>query len=399
MPRPCYLVYNMTGSTQNAANFICVFNRTNRNATEALRQITIDYDFHVARHRGRVGANTRLTDSVIALRDDGVSIASITIGAGITGEVDSGAIDTYVKQGSEISILVDTSAGGGGSLSIFTGIFALKQGRGSAVGKLRKYNWFTIGCSDNSTTANTSRFNSLGSEISDTTENNMKNIIRFGFVVHRTRGRIAINSKNASSVISLRDDNAAVGAITVGAGVTGEVTSGIIDTMVAPGSSCNFHFDTSGSSSGSLEVNPMVAICKGTLPKETAQWSNQQFNGKMISITSNADNFFAFGLSGNPTTTEADRQITIDFDYIIDALDCNVYVNTKDDDTVIAIRDDGADALSITVGAGVTGQVTTGAGQNTKIASGSASCFNVDTSASSSGNFAVAMQTSGRAQI
>ena len=86
-------------------------------ASDTLAQLTIDFAFTITRLRNRVRANSKNADSVIAFRDDGSSVASVTIGAAATGEFDSGALTVSVASGSLVNWLIDTTASASGSLS------------------------------------------------------------------------------------------------------------------------------------------------------------------------------------------------------------------------------------------------------------------------------------------
>jgi len=82
--------------------------------------------------------------------------------------------------------------------------------------------------------------------------------------------------------------------------------------------------------------------------------------------------------------TEANWQITIDWELTIKRLLVRWETNSKNGDTIMAFRDDGVNVAPVTVAASTTGEFDSG-DVTGLIASGSAVNFIVDTTASSSG--------------
>jgi len=88
-------------------------------ATEANYQITIDWALTIKRILIRMETNTKNAATVIACRDDGVSVASISIAASTTGEFDTGDITVLILTGSLVNWLIDTSASVSGAIGDF----------------------------------------------------------------------------------------------------------------------------------------------------------------------------------------------------------------------------------------------------------------------------------------
>lgn len=80
-----------------------------RQATEANVQMTIPYNLIIKRLMAKFNTNALTAATPIAFRDDGATATSISIPAGSTAEVDSGAISITVASGSKINWMVDTS--------------------------------------------------------------------------------------------------------------------------------------------------------------------------------------------------------------------------------------------------------------------------------------------------
>ncbi len=81
--------------------------------TEAGTQTTINKAMTVTRFTARANTNTKSSAVLFGLRDDGVTIASVTITSGSTGTFDSGAIDVDIVSDSECNYIESgaTSAG------------------------------------------------------------------------------------------------------------------------------------------------------------------------------------------------------------------------------------------------------------------------------------------------
>lgn len=80
-----------------------------RTGTEATTQMTVPYNIILKRLIAKFSVNALTGTTTIAFRDDGATATSITITAGSTTEVDSGAISVTVASGSKINWNIDTS--------------------------------------------------------------------------------------------------------------------------------------------------------------------------------------------------------------------------------------------------------------------------------------------------
>jgi hypothetical protein len=89
-------------------------------------------------------------------------------------------------------------------------------------------------------------------------------------------------------------------------------------------------------------------------------------------------------LGGN--ATESKRRIPVSRDFAITRIRANIDTNGKDGATVIAFRDDGADAVTISIAAGSATEADSGALSGKLIAEGSECCFKSDTGASTNAN-------------
>jgi len=70
----------------------------------------------VIRHEVSIDINSKDGDSLFAVRDDGVNVGLITVGAGLTGNFSLDDIDVIMAEGSQVNLLRDTSASTGGNL-------------------------------------------------------------------------------------------------------------------------------------------------------------------------------------------------------------------------------------------------------------------------------------------
>jgi len=84
----------------------------------------VGFGFTVIRSTASFATNGKDGDTICGFRDDGVTAGSITVGAGLTGQFDSGAISVAVATLSECCMLLDSSASSSGSfvLSMCTSI-------------------------------------------------------------------------------------------------------------------------------------------------------------------------------------------------------------------------------------------------------------------------------------
>ena len=129
------------------------------------------------------------------------------------------------------------------------------------------------------------------------------------------------------------------------------------------------------------DVNASAAIASSKLAGVFSLVS-----GSAAASTNNTAEFYFFGVSNLASSTESDMAQTLDFPFTLRRITSRVTANTKDGDTTINLRDDGAStAGTITIAAAATGIATTGAISNA-VASGSVVNWQVDKSLSSSGS-------------
>jgi len=81
--------------------------------TESLVQRSTHQAFTIRRVIGIQGANSRSEDWTINLRDDGVSVVTVVIGAGLVGTFDSGDITVSIAVDSEMNWRYDWRTGTG----------------------------------------------------------------------------------------------------------------------------------------------------------------------------------------------------------------------------------------------------------------------------------------------
>jgi len=87
-------------------------------ASEAQATIIATNGFTIRRIQCTVTENSKDDDTIIGFRDDGVTVASITIPTLGVGVFDTGVIDIPVTAGSLINMIIDTTASGLGTIAI-----------------------------------------------------------------------------------------------------------------------------------------------------------------------------------------------------------------------------------------------------------------------------------------
>jgi len=86
---------------------------------EANAVITFDWAITLKRIYLRVETNSKNGSTVIGYRDDGVTVASITVAASTTGEFDTGDITVLVDSGSLVNWIMNYTASTSGSWGDF----------------------------------------------------------------------------------------------------------------------------------------------------------------------------------------------------------------------------------------------------------------------------------------
>jgi len=94
--------------------------------TESRVQTEIFIDFDIIRITGAIDVNTKNGATICGFRDDGVTIASVSIAASTTGGFDSGALSTSIASGSLMALLMDTGASSSGSLEVRSCLFGFE---------------------------------------------------------------------------------------------------------------------------------------------------------------------------------------------------------------------------------------------------------------------------------
>jgi len=107
-------------NVQFATNeFYSIFsNQSNSSAVEANQDIALSYSFIVKRMRCITFSNSMDQDTIVNFRAGGVSIATITIPAGVNSEFDTGNLNVPVPAGTKINYNVDCSLSTVGSIQI-----------------------------------------------------------------------------------------------------------------------------------------------------------------------------------------------------------------------------------------------------------------------------------------
>ena len=101
----------------NAARYFPLAAGSNQfSGTESYLSLTIYLAFTIQRHTIHVTVNGKDGATTQGFRDDGSTVAPVTITAATTGEFDSGSIDIDIASGSVCDILIDLSASSSGSI-------------------------------------------------------------------------------------------------------------------------------------------------------------------------------------------------------------------------------------------------------------------------------------------
>jgi len=112
-------VTNPTNDTTFAIiNSWVVTSFTGRN-TESLMQLAIDWDLTIKRVLLRITINSENDDVIFGFRDDGVTVASITVASSTTGQFDTGDLTVLILSGSELNWIID-SAGNTGNFGDYS---------------------------------------------------------------------------------------------------------------------------------------------------------------------------------------------------------------------------------------------------------------------------------------
>jgi len=83
-----------------------------KTGTEADANIPIQFAITIIRHQIAITANAKTADVDVSFRDDGVSVATLTIPSATSGKFDSGVISVSVASGSLINWRFGMTTGG-----------------------------------------------------------------------------------------------------------------------------------------------------------------------------------------------------------------------------------------------------------------------------------------------
>lgn len=115
-PKPYEVLTQNVGSySNNQEAFWSINSHGNLAGTESDRTIATDVAMILRRLRINPAANGKDEDITAAFRDDGSSVGAVTVPAGSTVKVDSGALNVKMAKGSLMCFLIDTSASSAGS--------------------------------------------------------------------------------------------------------------------------------------------------------------------------------------------------------------------------------------------------------------------------------------------
>lgn len=100
-------------STANTVAYLPIGGTAGANGTENTRHTIVTRPVRITRIYVGVSVNARTGQTVVGLRDDGATIASVTIPATTTytsSLLDSGVLDVVIAAGSKVNFIVDPSA-------------------------------------------------------------------------------------------------------------------------------------------------------------------------------------------------------------------------------------------------------------------------------------------------
>jgi hypothetical protein len=133
------------------------------------------------------------------------------------------------------------------------------NGQGNWTALPKSVLWFSMYLSNN---ASNTLFYSLPFQgaLTSGTETTLDLTFDYPMTITRARAFCSLNTKNAATTLSFRDDGADVTgtAITINAGATGEFDSGALTSAVAAGSKIVFRTDASTSTTGNISYQYVV---------------------------------------------------------------------------------------------------------------------------------------------
>jgi len=115
---PRFVMYGERTGTfaSNTELFAPLGSLDDSSSTEGDVDVPITFVYEVNRMRAVIQTNTKNGNTVLAFRDDGVSIGALTISASGTGSFDSGALTDSIVAGSLVNWVMDMTASSSGSI-------------------------------------------------------------------------------------------------------------------------------------------------------------------------------------------------------------------------------------------------------------------------------------------
>jgi len=86
-------------------------------ANEANNSVICNFALTITRIFARCRLNSKNGATIFQWRDDAATVASVTIGAALTGDFDSGVLSVAVATGSRCNFGIDTTASSGGNIA------------------------------------------------------------------------------------------------------------------------------------------------------------------------------------------------------------------------------------------------------------------------------------------
>lgn len=118
-----YFSHEETAVTDDTEHF-CALIESGDGSTESDFQTTLPFSIRIVKIEIRITANTKSNDFFLVFRDDGVSVASLTVTANNGAElVTSPDLDIIVDAGSLIDLMRDTSDSSSGTLTYTSVLF------------------------------------------------------------------------------------------------------------------------------------------------------------------------------------------------------------------------------------------------------------------------------------
>lgn len=112
-----FFSHTETGVTDNTAHY-CAITELGEGVTETDFQSTLPVSIRIIKIEVRITANTKSNNIDFVFRDDGVSVATLTVTGNNGAElVTSADLDVVIDSGSLINFLRDTSTSSSGTLS------------------------------------------------------------------------------------------------------------------------------------------------------------------------------------------------------------------------------------------------------------------------------------------